>query len=137
MKEHIKPSLSADVTIIQNSSILLVQRANDPYKGFWALPGGFIEPGETIEQCAIRETKEETGINVEIIGINNVYSKPGRDPRGWTITVNFICKVLSGGLKAGDDAGDAAWFPLDGVPPLAFDHADALRDALSKVNTEG
>ena len=136
MKEFIRPSLTADVTIIKDSRVLLVRRARDPFKGFWALPGGFIEPGETVEQCAIREAKEETGLDIEIIDINNVYSKPGRDPRGWTVTVNFLCKATSQDLKAGDDAADAAWIPLNELPHLAFDHSEALQDALTKINSK-
>jgi len=117
-------------TIVLNSrkEVLLVQRGIPPYKGYWALPGGFIEPKEAAEDAAARETKEETGLQIRITRILGVYSSPTRDPRH-TIAIAFFGKVIGGKLKGGDDAADARWFPLSKLPKLAFDHAQMLRDA--------
>ncbi|MCX6776714.1 MAG: NUDIX hydrolase [Candidatus Micrarchaeota archaeon] len=119
---------TVDAVIIGRGSILLVKRRFDPYKGLWAIPGGFVEEGETAEQAAARETFEETGVRIKVTKLLGVYSDPKRDPRG-TVSVAFIAKALSNEAKGGDDAEEAKWFKLSEIPPLAFDHAKMINDA--------
>lgn len=118
--------------------MLLIQRGNEPYKGHWAFPGGFMNMDETAEQCAIRELEEETGLVVERVRQIGAYSKVDRDPRGRTISVAYLAMVASQITVAGhDDAAQATWFPLTDLPVLAFDHQDIMADAIAlyhKVN---
>ena len=100
------PLLTVDTVIIQNKSVVLVMRKNPPFKGSWALPGGFVEYGETVEMAAIRETKEETGLDIELDGIVGVYSDPQRDPRGHIISICFLGNKIGGELVADTDAAD-------------------------------
>lgn len=127
------PSLTVDIIIKRkDNSVILVQRKKEPFKEQWAIPGGFIEYGETAEHAAIRETKEETGIDVEIIRLVGVYSDPARDPRGHVISIAFLAKEIGGVLIANDDAKAVNVFKLKEIPKnLAFDHAKILKDALS------
>ncbi|HII60557.1 NUDIX domain-containing protein [Pyrococcus horikoshii] len=126
--------LTVDIVIIYNNGIVLIRRKNEPYKGFLALPGGFVEYGEKVEDAAIREAKEETGLDVKLLRIVGVYSDPRRDPRGHTVTVAFLA-VGSGELKAGDDAKDVTVVPINEIErikeKLAFDHAKIIEDALT------
>ncbi len=132
-KKYRNPALTADI-IIENKKgeVVLIQRKFPPFQGQWALPGGFVEYGETVEHAAVREAKEETGLRVKLEKLIGVYSDPRRDPRGHTVAVAFSARVLSGKLKAQDDAGDARWFKK--VPPgaLAFDHEKILKHFLTK-----
>ncbi|MDQ7053004.1 MAG: NUDIX hydrolase [candidate division KSB1 bacterium] len=106
--------------------IVLIRRKNPPPG--WALPGGFVDYGETVEAAAIREAIEETGLEVELIHLLGVYSRPDRDERFHTISTVFVARA-TGDIQAGDDAADAKWFPIRSLPePLAFDHADIIRD---------
>ena len=123
------PRLTVDGVIICNSRIVLVQRAHDPFKGRWALPGGFVDYDETVETAVMREVHEETALYTQIDRLVGVYSNPERDPRGHTVSVTFLLTVTSGDIKAGDDAADARWFELDDLPSLAFDHTKIVRDA--------
>jgi 8-oxo-dGTP diphosphatase len=111
---------------------LLIKRKNNPYKGFWALPGGFIEYGETVEHAAIREAREETGISVDINGLVGVYSDPDRDPRGHTVSICFLAQPRGGKLLPSTDATDAAYFTIPTIHSmeLAFDHNNILNDVL-------
>ena len=122
------PRLTVDGVIICNNRIVLVQRARDPFKGRWALPGGFIDYDETVETAVMREVHEETALHTRIIRLVGVYSNPERDPRGHTVSVTFLLTVTGGDVKAGDDAADARWFELDRLPSLAFDHDKIVRD---------
>ncbi len=99
----------------------------------FALPGGFIDVGETVENAVIREAKEETGLDIEIIKILGIYSDPKRDPRGHTVSICFIA-TGHGDLNAGDDAGDVGLFDIDKVPELAFDHNKIIEDAIRNIN---
>lgn len=126
--------LTADCVVSDGDGrVLLVRRGNEPFKGCWALPGGFMEMDETIEQCAVRELREETGLHatVEMLRLVGVFSVPGRDPRGRTVTAAYALSLPDAvsKAKAGDDAAALDWFPLSALPPLAFDHADILRAA--------
>lgn len=105
--------------------LLLVRRGRPPFEGRWALPGGFVEYGETTEAACVRETLEETGVAVELGGIAGVYSRPDRDPRGHTVSVVYFCRPVAGEARGGDDAAEARWFLPDELAALsfAFDHA--------------
>lgn len=123
------PTPTADVVIYEpGRGFVLIKRKNPPHG--YALPGGFMDQGEQAEACAIREMKEETGLDVELAGLLGVYSSPDRDPRQHTITTVFVGKPKNPDeLKAGDDAAQAAFYSLDNLPsPLAFDHARILHD---------
>lgn len=107
--------------------IVLVERKNPPHG--WALPGGFVDYGEACEDAAVREAKEETGLDVLLTGLLGVYSDPGRDPRFHTMSVVYTAQAKDVSLlAAGDDAGKAQFYPLDGLPPLAFDHGRIVAD---------
>jgi 8-oxo-dGTP diphosphatase len=125
--------LTVDVIITRPGHprhFVLVKRRNAPLG--WALPGGFVDDGETVEAAAEREAKEETGLNVRLVRQFHVYSEPGRDPRGHTITVVFIGEA-EGDPTGGDDAADARCFSVDALPPdMAFDHEEIIRDFFSK-----
>jgi 8-oxo-dGTP diphosphatase len=124
------PKLMVDVVIPSERGVVLVRRGNEPFKGRWALPGGFVEVGETVEEAADREAAEETGLAVEVARLVGVYSDPERDPRGHYVSVAFIARVLSGDLAAGTDASDVAVLDPSSVE-LAFDHRKIIEDALS------
>ena len=118
---------ACDAVIVKERSILLIQRKNEPFKGKWALPGGYIDENETAEQCCAREALEETGLEIEVKQLIGVFSKPGRDPRG-TVAAAYLCEVAGGQLKGGSDANEAKWFPLGELPELAFDHNGIIRE---------
>jgi len=113
--------------------ILLIQRKNPPFQGNFALPGGFVEYGESVEDACIREAKEETNLDVKVVKLIGVYSKPDRDPRGHTITAAFLCVPLENSNPlAGDDAKNAKFFRISEIlhKQLAFDHKYIIEDAL-------
>jgi 8-oxo-dGTP diphosphatase len=122
------PRLTVDGAIVQDDSILLIKRNIIPFKNRWALPGGHVEYDEKVEDAAVREVLEETGLKVEIEKLFGVYSDPGRDPRGHTVTIVYLMNVVGGKLKSGDDASDARFFELEKLPPLAFDHNKIIND---------
>lgn len=129
-----RPAVTADCVVItkeEQPKVLLIQRGADPYKGYWAFPGGFMNMDETTEQCAIRELEEETGLRVSDVHQIGAYSKVDRDPRGRTITVAYLAIIDKPVQVTGlDDAAKAEWFPLSALPELAFDHAEIMRDAV-------
>ncbi len=120
------PRIAVDLIIeIGGDRIVLIRRRNPPVG--WALPGGFLEFGESLEQAAVREAKEETGLDVELVRQLHTYSDPHRDPRGHTVSTVFIAHA-GGTPTAGDDAGAVRTCPLSDLPPLAFDHDRVLQD---------
>lgn len=120
------PVPTVDVIIEYNQGILLIKRKNPP-EG-WALPGGFVDYGESLESAAVREAKEETGLAIELLRQFHAYSDPGRDPRHHTITVVFLARA-KGSPVAGDDAKDIGIFREDTLPEIiAFDHRKILDD---------
>jgi 8-oxo-dGTP diphosphatase len=123
------PSLAVDLIIeVGSDRILLIRRRNPPHG--WALPGGFVEYGESLEAAAVREAKEETGLEIELIQQLHTYSDPARDPRGHTVSTVFIARAR-GIPRAGDDASDVRVVSLTEIPSdLAFDHAQILADYL-------
>lgn len=134
-----RPAVTADCVVITNEQqpkVLLIQRGNEPFKGCWAFPGGFMDMDETTEHCAVRELKEETGLAVSDLHQIGTYSKLDRDPRGRTISVAYLVIIDSPVEVTGqDDATKAEWFPITNLPHLAFDHFDIMQDALRIYNT--
>jgi len=136
--EFPRPAFAADVVVFAGTRadrrILLVRRGGEPFCGTWSLPGGFVEENEPPARAAARELAEETGVAVRPDCLRQLaaYAEPGRDPRGWTVSVVFILDL--GGedseTSAGDDAGEARWWTLSALPALAFDHAQVVADAL-------
>ena len=133
MKNKYKnPIPTVDIIIEKDEEIVLIKRGNEPFKGKLAIPGGFVNKGELIEDRAIKEAKEETSLDVELKEILGVYSIPDRDPRGHLMTTVFIAKPISGRVKGGDDAADASWFKLSDkiLNEVSFDHKKILTDYL-------
>ena len=130
-----RPAVTADCVVItkeEDPRVLLIQRGNEPFKGCWAFPGGFMDMDETTEQCAMRELKEETGLVVDHLTQIGAYSKVDRDPRGRTLSVAYLAIVNEPLAVSGmDDAAKADWFPLSSLPDLAFDHNEIMNDAIA------
>jgi 8-oxo-dGTP diphosphatase len=125
------PLVAVDAIILIDDCLVLVRRRNPPFQGHYALPGGFVEIGEFLEEAVVREAREETGLDVQVERLSGVYDDPKRDPRGHVISIAYICKVIGGKLKAGSDAKDVSCIPVKEIKKikLAFDHAKILTDA--------
>jgi 8-oxo-dGTP diphosphatase len=130
--------LTVDVVVLTESPVcrlLLVQRRYPPFAGEWALPGGFVEKGEQVIDAAPRELAEETGLHAGSLRLLGVYDTPGRDSRGWTVSIVYLARVPAEvAVRGADDARDARWFTVDALPKLAFDHAVIVADALSAAS---
>ncbi len=138
--EYPRASITADVAVLrlqEEPEILLVQRKDPPFSDHWALPGGFMEMEETLEETARRELKEETGINAGELIRFDTYDMPDRDPRGRTVTQVFIMiwKQEMGQPVAGSDARSTAWHRLSELPVLAFDHGQIIRDVINMMKS--
>jgi len=138
--EYPRPAMTADVAVLRMEDIpeiLLVQRKDPPFKDMWALPGGFMEMNETLEEAARRELLEETSVFAGELIRFDTYDKPGRDPRGRTITQVFVLlwKKEMGLPRAGSDARALAWHALTAMPELAFDHALIINDVIQLIRT--
>lgn len=131
--DYPRPAVTTDCVIFgfdgSNLNVLLVERGVDPFKGQWALPGGFLRMDEAAQEGARRELQEETGLSDAYLEQLHAFSDPGRDPRGRVITIAYYALVRQREVHGGDDAADARWFPLDELPPLAFDHSRILASA--------
>nr|MDO8082409.1 NUDIX hydrolase [Candidatus Freyarchaeota archaeon] len=125
------PRIAVDAIILMDDFVVLVKRRNPPFQGHYALPGGFVEIGEFVEEAVVREAREETGLEVQVERFLGIYDDPKRDPRGHVISIAYICKVIGGKLKAGSDAKDVSCTPVKEIKKikLAFDHAKILTDA--------
>jgi ADP-ribose pyrophosphatase YjhB (NUDIX family) len=127
---HRNPSPTVDVAVTDGEKILLVKRGGNPFKDRLALPGGFVEYGETVEKAAVREVLEETGVQIRLEAILGVYSDPKRDPRKHVLTTVFIGRPIAGEPVGGDDAKEASWVDLESLDSsiLAFDHTLIVED---------
>ena len=127
------PAVTTDCVIFgfdgSDLKVLLIERGIEPFKGKWALPGGFLKMDETAQEGALRELEEETGMNNAYIRQFHTFTEPGRDPRERVITIAHYALVRLQEVKGGDDAAQARWFTMDEIPPLAFDHDRILRMA--------
>jgi 8-oxo-dGTP diphosphatase len=132
------PALTTDCAIFDRTGrVLLIRRGHPPFQGAYALPGGFIEIGETVEDACRREVLEEVGLEVGELRLAGVYSDPGRDPRGHTVSVAFLAVLPRGSVpRAGSDAAGAEWVDDWRAVKLAFDHAQILADAEALKNEE-
>ncbi|MEA4956555.1 Bifunctional NMN adenylyltransferase/Nudix hydrolase [bioreactor metagenome] len=146
MSDYKKPSITVDIIIfnenhndfrksIRNNEFILIKRKNSPYKDHWAIPGGFVDYGESVECAALREAKEETGIDIKICELFGVYSDPKRDPRGHTITIVYLAMGNFDNIKAGSDASDSFISSFNDIInlDLAFDHNKILSDVFNRL----
>jgi len=138
-----RPALTVDVVVVApldgQHEVLLIRRKQPPFEGRWALPGGFVEPHEPLEDAARRELWEETNVEPARLEQLHTFGAPGRDPRGWTVSVAYLAILDEGAAQAlrataGDDAAEVGWFDLCDPPPLAFDHANILACAREKLS---
>lgn len=121
------PLLAVDIILERDGKIVLIERKNPPHG--WALPGGFVDVGEAPPHAAAREAKEEISVDVEIVSLLGAYGAPDRDPRGHTVSLVYVARASESATPhAGDDAGNVAWYGLDALPKLAFDHAQVIAD---------
>lgn len=128
------PFPTVDAIVIRDRRVLMIERMNTP-EG-WALPGGFVDYGETAEAAVSRELREETGLRASSLTLLGVYSAPGRDPRFHTLTVVYLAQAEGEGV-AGDDARSLRWWPVDSLPSnIAFDHRQIIQDALARVGLQ-
>ena len=139
--EFERPGLTVDCVIFgldldeETLQVMLIERDLEPFEGMWAIPGGFVRHGETLEEAASRELREETGIADVFLEQLYTFGAPGRDPRGWVVSVAYYALVSpeKHTIHAATDARQARWFPVASLPRLAFDHAEILRTALARV----
>ncbi len=134
-----RPALTVDAAVFRKTGIgfeiLLIQRDNPPFEGGWALPGGFVDMDETLEDAIIRELQEETSLTNIMLKQLRAFSTPGRDPRGHTISVIFWgIQDSKQEATAGDDARNVKWYSINHLPELAFDHTDVIEFAIRKIN---
>ena len=134
------PAVTADCVVFGYDGgalkVLLIERGQDPCKGMWAFPGGFMEMDETAEECAVRELREETGLEVQHVRQVGAFSAVHRDPRERVITIAFYTLTRQSEVRGNDDAARARWWDLDEVPQLAFDHDLILRQALQRLRQD-
>ncbi len=135
-----RPALTVDIVAFsvqhRQLSVLLIERAEDPFAGEWALPGGFVEIDENLEDAATRELEEETGLSGAYLEQLYTYGNPKRDPRGRVVSVAHFALIPSNvpiQTSGGSDATSAGWHPLEKLPPLAFDHAEIIEYALRRL----
>jgi len=136
--EYPRPAVTVDAAILVKQNInwfiLLIERKHDPFKGSYALPGGFVDEDETLETAIARELQEETNLKLDNLQQFRAYSQPHRDPRGRTISVIFTSMLDAfPAAVAGDDAAAVQWFPLDQLPELAFDHSEIVNDIIANI----
>ncbi len=132
-RRYLSPALAVDAVWIRRGKVLLVRRGRPPFRGWWALPGGFVGLRETVEEAVVRELREETGLSGRPAGLVGVFSGPDRDPRTPATSVAFLIRGRGGTPRGGDDAEGAAWIGLPSAAPLAFDHGEILRAAVRLV----
>ena len=138
--DYPRPAVTTDCVVFgfdgHDLKILLIERGIEPYKGSWAFPGGFLNMDETAEQGALRELKEETGLDLNYLKQVGAFSDVDRDPRARVITIAFYALAKKSSVRGGDDAARAQWFPINEVPRLAFDHDYILRKTMQKLRED-
>lgn len=138
--EHPRPALTVDIVVFREeprNEVLLVRRKHPPFEGSWALPGGFVDQDEALDQTARRELMEETGLEAGELEQLGAWGEPGRDPRGHTVSVVYTTVFGEGETRAGDDAAEVRWFAIEELPALAFDHSDIVRAAIERIGSRG
>ncbi len=133
-----RPVLTVDAVVFRKKAggteVLLIRRKHPPFQGAWALPGGFVDMDESLEEAIARELQEETGLQNITLRQLHAFSTPGRDPRGHTVSVVFWGMLKDGQTAlAGDDAREVKWFDVNELPELAFDHDEVMKTAISKL----
>ena len=136
--DYPRPALTIDVALVTREPaprVLLIQRKHAPFAGSWSLPGGFVDENEPLADAAKRELREETGAAVAELEQLYTAGEPGRDPRGWVVSVVYLARTDADAVNpvAADDAGAVGWFAFDRLPPLAFDHAMLLDRARTRL----
>jgi 8-oxo-dGTP diphosphatase len=133
--QYPRPAVTVDAILFSaRNSVLLIERGSEPFKGKWALPGGFIDMDETLEAACRRELEEETGLRVGVLKQFKAYDAVDRDPRGRTISVIFYAFLKEESIpSAGDDAQNAKWFLISKLPDLAFDHQQIIEEFMSEI----
>lgn len=121
------PSVTVDGLVLVEGKLVAIRRRNEPFRGMPALPGGFVELGETTVDAVVREVREETGLVTKVLRLVGVFSDPRRDPRGHVVTIAYSLEPIGGQLKAGSDASDVVLVDPDDPPQMAFDHNDIVR----------
>jgi 8-oxo-dGTP diphosphatase len=140
--DYPRPALTVDAVVFREHDgkheVLLIKRKHYPFEGLWALPGGFVDMDETVEEAVARELEEETGLRDVVLEQMHVFSAPGRDPRGRTVSVTFwgMREFANSLVNGGDDAADAQWFQMDKLPSLAFDHIEAVEMARKRLKIQ-
>jgi 8-oxo-dGTP diphosphatase len=136
--EYPRPAVTVDIVIVtreRRPRVLLIRRKHDPFEGMWAIPGGFVDMDEALDDAARRELREETGVEVARLEQLHTFGDPGRDPRGRVIAVAYLARVRAADVnpEAADDAAAVGWHRLDQLPPLAFDHDQILAVARRRL----
>ncbi|NIO20176.1 MAG: NUDIX domain-containing protein [Candidatus Aenigmarchaeota archaeon] len=129
------PILTVDGVIVVDGKILLLKRSIKPFRGYWVLPGGRVEFGETVEEAVMREAKEETGLDVEVEKMIGIYSDPKRDPRGHSITISYLLKPLGGEMKPDKDEASSIKYFRNLPKNIGFDHRKIIMDAKRLIRT--
>ncbi len=123
--------VTVDIVLCKSNKILLIKRLKDPFKDCWALPGGFVDENEDLEDAAKRELLEETSVKVDKLTQIGAFGKPFRDPRSHTVSIAYYGEVPENTIAiAADDAKEAYWFSIDDLPELAFDHQEIIDKTL-------
>lgn len=138
--ERPRPALTVDIVVFREqprNEVLLVRRKHSPFEGSWALPGGFVDQDEALDQTARRELMEEAGLEAGELEQLGAWGEPGRDPRGHTVSVVYTTVFVDGEARAGDDAAEVRWFAIDELPTLAFDHSGIVSAAIERIGSRG
>ena len=127
-------ALTVDAIITDAAGrVLVMERGTEPFSGTWVFPGGYVDPGETVEQDCIREVREELGLDVRLTGLIGIYSEPGRDPRGSVVSIAYRAEVIGGTLTVTAEARAHRWLEPDEEVPMGFDHARILADHRAQI----
>ena len=121
------PRVAVDGLVVHADKLVTVRRGNDPFRGMLALPGGFVELGERVEDAVVREVREETGLETRVVRLVGVFSDPSRDPRGHVVSIAYALEEVGGVLKAGSDAANVTLVDPHDLPKMAFDHGEIVR----------